>query len=186
VGSDHGLCCEDEITAGKPGLVRERQARTTQMAWYFWLRHRSVPWVWVPTIQGWQIADYRQHARAMKPLIHTMQAYYARSTIFRVGIGTLCRRASVAMIHEVVRAVRRELPGIPLHLWGVKLGALQSRRGLPAAVVSVDSASWNSRFGRQIEEYKRSGLSQRKFAFTVALPRYLAKVERALRSGKRI
>jgi hypothetical protein len=73
----------------------------------------------------------------MRPLIDRMQAYYARSTIFRVGIGTLCRRASTAMIHEVVRAVCRELPGIPLHLWGVKLGALQSRRGLPAAVVSV-------------------------------------------------
>jgi hypothetical protein len=28
-------CCKDEITAGKPGLVRQRQARTTQMAWYF-------------------------------------------------------------------------------------------------------------------------------------------------------
>jgi hypothetical protein len=87
-------CCEDEITAGKPGLVRERQARTTQMAWYFWQRYRLVPWVWVPTIQGWLPDDYQQHARAMKPLIHTMQAFYARTTTFRVGIGTLCRRAS--------------------------------------------------------------------------------------------
>jgi hypothetical protein len=177
-------CCEDEITAGKPGLVRERQARTTQMAW-FWQRHRSVPWVWVPPIQGWLPADYQQHARAMKPLIHTMQVFYARTNAFRVGIGTLCRRASTAMIHEVVQAVQQELPGIPLHLWGIKLGALQSPAGLPAAVVSVDSARWNSRFGRQLEEYKRSGLSQRKFAFTVALPRYLAKVKRALRSRGR-
>jgi hypothetical protein len=50
-------CCEDEITAGKPGLVRQRQERTTQMAWYFWQRYRFVPWVWVPSIQGWQIAN---------------------------------------------------------------------------------------------------------------------------------
>src|SRR3954463_9031865 len=55
-------CCEDEITAGQPGLVRERQRRTTVKAQYFWHWHRRVPWAWVPTIQGWQVDDYVAHA----------------------------------------------------------------------------------------------------------------------------
>ena len=45
-------CCEDEITAGKPGVVRERQHKTTEMAWHFWTTYQE-SWCWVPTIQGW-------------------------------------------------------------------------------------------------------------------------------------
>jgi len=54
-------CCENEITSGKPGLVRERQQKTTDMAYLFWRQFHDCPWAWVPTIQGWEIEDYRKH-----------------------------------------------------------------------------------------------------------------------------
>src|SRR5260221_2830645 len=125
------FCCEDEITGGKPGIVRERQMKTTVMADFFWEHTKEAPWCWVPTVQGWTVEDYQCHAREMKPLIEEMAAYYGYDRFFRVGIGTLCRRASVDMIHQVVRAVNEILPGVPLHLWGVKLGLLQSPPPLP-------------------------------------------------------
>ncbi|SRR5579884_758114 len=173
-------CCEDEITAGAPGIVRKRQYLTTEMAHTFWTLFRYASWVWVPTIQGWEVADYVRHAREMRPLIEEMQAFYGPLSAFRVGIGTLCRRASVAMIHEVVNAVSRELPGVPLHLWGIKLGALQAPVALPECVKSVDSAAWNGLFRTGRNEWKSSGLPQRRWIFDVALPRYQAKVEQAL------
>ena len=179
-------CCEDEITSGKAGIVRERQLRTTDMAYHFWNAYQDRPWVWVPTIQGWHVEDYQCHASELHPLIEKMQAYYGDDSNFRVGIGTLCRRASVQMIHDVVSAVSAELPGVPLHLWGVKLGLLQSPLALPEQVVSVDSAAWNGMFRTGRERWKQSGLSQRRYCLEVALPSYLAKVEEALSEPKQI
>jgi hypothetical protein len=46
--------------------------------------------------------------------------------------------------------------------------------------VSSDSAAWNGRFGKGIEAYRQSSLTQREYAYKVALPAYLAKVEAAL------
>jgi hypothetical protein len=175
-------CCEDEITAGKPGIVLERQQRTTEMAYRFWTDYRSASWSWVPTVQGWNVEDYVRHARDLKSLIDEMRRA-DRYQMFRVGIGTLCARASANMVQRVVRAVVDELPGVPLHLWGVKLSVLQSSYSLPQ-VVSVDSGAWNGLFGRGRTEWKESGLKQAEYEFNVALPRYLNKVEAALMKPK--
>lgn len=180
------FCCEDEITAGRPGLVRQRQERTTEMAWLFWQEYKKVPWAWVPTIQGWEIEDYCWHARQLRPLIEDMRLYYKNNPFWRVGIGTLCRRVSVSLILEIVTSIARELPGIPLHLWGVKLAVLQSPIALPQTVVSVDSAAWNGFFGRNIENRRHSKLSQREYAYLVSLPRYLQKVKAATCAPKQL
>lgn len=179
------FCCEDEITNGTPGVVRERQQKTTEMAWRFWTTYQE-NWPWVPTIQGWTIEDYQCHANELKPLISEMQHVYQGDERWRVGIGTLCRRASVAMIHDVVRAVSEVLPGVPLHLWGIKLGALQSPLAMPEQVVSVDSAAWNGLFGSDREEWKASGLPQRQWSWQVSYPRYAAKVAAALSQPKQL
>lgn len=178
-------CCEDEITNGKPGVVRERQHKTTEMAWHFWREYQE-PWPWVPTIQGWHVADNQQHAAELRPLISKMSLAYQDDNRWRVGIGTLCRRASVAMIHDVVRAVSEILPGVPLHLWGIKLSALQSPLAMPEQVVSVDSAAWNGLFGTDREEWRRSGLTQRAWSWQVSYPRYAAKVAAALSEPKQL
>ncbi len=176
-------CCEPE-TAATAGIVALRQAWTTRMAWHFWRRYRAVPWVWVPTVQGWHLADYVRHARDLAPLAAEMAAAYGPGSPFRVGIGTLCRRASAAQIRAIVQAVAAELPGVGFHLWGVKLSVLQDRAALPEAVVSVDSAAWNGLFGTDREAWRASGLSQRQWAYTVALPAYQRKVARALTQPK--
>lgn len=177
-------CCEPEIVAGVG--VRDRQNRTTDMAHLFWDTYQDAPWVWSPTVQGWDVEDYVRHAYELRPLITEMQSEYSIDSAFRVGIGTLCRRASVSMIHQVASAVSEVLPGVPLHLWGVKLELLKSSNALPDAVVSVDSAAWNGLFMKGRDLYHRSGLSQREYCYQIALPSYLAKVEAALAKPKQI
>jgi len=184
-------CCEPEITGQNDGVVRDRQRRTTEMAHLFWREYKREPWCWVPTIQGWDIGDYVRHARELAPLIAEMAEYYGSGSEFRVGVGTLCRRASVAMIRAVAASVAAELPGIPLHLWGIKLGALRSPAALPSAVVSVDSAAWDGMAGSrdryEYEAYRDAGQgSQAQFALQVGLPRYLAKVGAALDETKQL
>jgi hypothetical protein len=182
-------CCENEITEGKPGIVRFRQDRTTQMAYHFWRNYRFAPWAWIPTIQGWNVADYTEHAADLRPLVFEMKAFYEAmgNPHFRVGIGTLCNRADNAMILKVVHAVRNELPGINFHLWGVKLKALQSRTALPN-VTSVDSAAWaytiNASRYRRLAAQLALGMTQREYDHKIMLPDYRAKVEDALNQTK--
>jgi hypothetical protein len=178
-------CCEPEVAGGE-GVVLSRQDRTTEMAWRFWLTYRDEPWVWVPTVQGWEVEDYRRHARDLQPLVRAMQAHYGEGSAFRVGIGTLCRRASEGMIRDVVAAVRDVLPGVGLHLWGVKLGLLKSAGGTPPGVVSVDSAAWNGLIKSDKERLgylQRTG-TQREYAYGVALPDYLGRLADALASPR--
>lgn len=179
-------CCENEITSGKRGIVVQRQWRTTEMARHFWREYKRVPWVWVPTVQGWEVEDYRRHARELRRLVDEMADYYDSGSSFRVGIGTLCRRASAEMIRRVAFTVAEELPGVPLHLWGIKLGALRDPIALPPAVRSVDSAAWKGLMFSDRTAYKASGLTQRRYSYTVALPAYRAKVERALSQPKQL
>jgi len=179
-------CCENEITSGNAGIVRDRQKRTTELANLFWDKYRHVPWAWVPTVQGWEVEDYIRHAYELKPLINQMVTDLHPQ--FRVGIGTLCHRASADMVRHVTQAVAEVLPNIPLHLWGVKLSVLQSRYELPQ-VISVDSAAWDQagmwRDGlRTLEDQRARGMTQKEYAHKVALPRYLNKVSTALASPK--
>ena len=178
-------CCEDEITSGNAGIVQQRQERTTALARSFWEYENDRSWVWVPTVQGWHVEDYQRHARALRPLVLDMwHAYTARGQgdVFRVGIGTLCRRASTAQIRAIVRAVSAELPGVGFHLWGIKLGALADGIALPSQVKSVDSAAWKGLYSGR--ERQQAGMKQRVYAWVVELPAYRAKVERALNSPK--
>ena len=98
--------------------------------------------------------------------------------------------ASPRLIREIAGVVAEVLPGIPLHLWGVKVSTLKNTVALPAQVVSVDSAAWNGRFGRDIgrarAEQERLQLSQRDHAVRVALPRYIKRVEQALAAPKQL
>jgi hypothetical protein len=178
-------CCEPAIAADREA-VRARQDRTTFEAHETWEWSRSVSWCWVPTIQGWIVDDYRRHAADLAPLVGEMMTHYGAGSAFRVGIGTLCRRADAAMIRSVVGAVAAELPGVPLHLWGVKLAALSSGDALPEQVASVDSAAWNGLFGTGRTKYHDSGMTQREYIHKVALPSYLERFDAALSGPKQM
>jgi hypothetical protein len=201
-------CCEQEITGTNEGVVRERQVWTDEMAQRFIDEHGDVPWAWVPTLQGWTVEDYLQAADDMEPLIRMLQSYYyerpgylyettdepdpielervERNVLdFRVGIGTLCARKDTAEVIAIVEALTARFPGVRFHLWGVKLAALASwPGGLPAQVVSTDSAAWNGRFGSDITEINaeqaRLGQSQREHGYRVRLPRYVDRFRAAV------
>lgn len=179
-------CCENEITSGKPGIVRERQRKTTEMLKYFWMNYQAAPWTWIPTVQGWEVEDYQRHARELKPLIELMADDYGPDSFFRVGIGTLCRRASARMIREVVNAVAAELPDCYFHLWGVKLDFLKSAVALPPQVLSADSAAWNGDFGSDRGWWKGRGQSRSKQRYEIALPLYDKKLKAALAEPKQM
>lgn len=166
-------------------VVHKYQAKTTAMAWLFWHNFRQTNIVWVPTVQGWLPADYRRHARELRPLIAQMASHYGPASMWRVGIGTLCQR-SAETIRQVCAAVAEELPGVPLHAWGVSLRTFRSPMMLPPQVISFDSSSWNYLYGRSVERWRASGLSQRQWTITIALPRYLNAVEQGVASPKQL
>jgi hypothetical protein len=201
-------CCEQEITGANDGVVRQRQVWTYAMAERFVEEYGDVPWAWVPTLQGWTVEDYLRAADDLEPLIRTLQSFYAerpgglychtdepdpelveryeRNMLdFRVGIGTLCARKDISQVVDIVEALVERFPGVSFHLWGVKLQALRDwPGGLPGAVVSVDSAAWNGRFGSDItslnDERARRSMTQREFGYRVQLPRYVAKFREAV------
>lgn len=192
-------CCEDEITSGRTGVVRERQQKTTGMAWRFWDDYRTTPWPWVPTVQGWKLQDYARHARDLKPLVTEMQSYYdardGEQNAFRVGIGTLCRRTKVQEIAAIVMTVAQELPQVKcFHLWGVKKTLWSSGIAFPFDT-SSDSASWNMQayYGDFNPEWKRwkeeqaiLGLqeSNRSHRYKILIPQTQQEIEQSQRQIK--
>lgn len=183
-------CCEDELTSGNAGIVRDRQTKTTEMAWHFWDKYKKMPWAWVPTIQGWHIDDYLRHAEELLPLARRMRAYYTRqgNPHFRLGIGTLCRRGSVQPIQKIINAVACLLGDYPLHLWGTKLTLLKSDVAMPRQIVSMDSAAWNSMFPRHITMYRKEWqamkIPKQRYLYEVQLPRYASKITAAMSRSK--
>jgi len=175
-------CCEPELQQ----ITRERQDKTTANVWLAWERYRNVPWAWVPTLQGWRPDDYHQHACELKPLIEAMQAQYAGSSSWRVGVGTLCRRNDVTVIQAILDAIRDVLPDVPLHLWGIKLDALSSIA--LKQVISSDSAVWHGLLYRSREvraEARAAGMSTRTYTVSVNLPHYTRKVYAAVAESVR-
>jgi len=177
-------CCEPELAV----VTRERQDRTTDNARQAWEQFRQLPFAWVPTIQGWLPEDYQRHAYELKPLIEDMAAYYATNPHWRVGVGTLCRRNDATMVQAILNAIREVLPGVPLHVWGIKLDALRSIN--LAQVVSTDSAAWHGHFHQEREAIRQQaaaqGISMRRYAVEVNLPRYLAKVHAAVAESRQV
>jgi hypothetical protein len=176
-------CCEPELKV----VTRERQDRTTANAWQAWDTYKEVNVVWTPTIQGLEPSDYQRHANELAPLIAEMQHYYiqrGQKDLFRVGIGTLCRRANAMTIWAIVQAVRTALPDVQqFHMWGVKLAAI-SALDMPNldGDFSSDSAAWSDQMYNSValrEEAKAAGMSQRQYSIMVKLPAYMAKITEA-------
>lgn len=177
------FCCENEITTGNTGIVRQRQNDTTRLATWLWTKHKNATWVWVPTVQGWTLEEYVWHAKALSPLIREMQQFYSqqgRADVFRVGIGTLCARASADFIVSVVQVLADTLPGVQFHLWGVKLQTFKVLKSLSSVIASTDSAAWNGMIKSGRNLWKDTPYSQTEWCFKVALPAYEEKIRKAL------
>jgi len=103
-----------------------------------------------------------------------------------LGVGGRRRAWCARRPHDVVRAGAAALPGVPLHLWGVKLTAISARVGLPAAVTSVDSAAWSWVGDGTTAHRGRCVPDSDEWRTTVALPRALAKIEVGLARPKQL
>lgn len=193
--------------------VRRRQVATTNTAVDVLSEYLNAAWCWCPVLQGQHVDDYLRHAIDIAAWAYDLRDVYAsrgQADAFRVCVGSLCRRNSVAEIRTIVRDLAQVLRGLPLHLFGVKLDVIQQTGYLPDAVVSIDSAAWTGRFAHQIDvsvdEQRRTcaacriveparwntaparcsrcggplGVTQREYGVLIALPRYRARLERAL------
>lgn len=190
-------CCEDEITSGNHGVVRERQQKTTGMAYRFWDDYKDRPYALVPTVQGWTVQDYVRHANELKPLILEMQSFYAGqgNNEFRVGIGTLCRRTSIRQVIAIVMAVAGVLPEVQcFHLWGVKTTLWKAPIAFPFNV-SSDSASWNMKayYTQREPEWKRwvneqallgNTESNRSHRYKILIPQTQREIDKAMSQPK--
>ena len=63
-------------------------------------------------------------------------------------------RGGALMFRSAVGAIAHELPGVGLHLWGVKLSTFKEPIALHEQVISFDSAAWNGLFGADREEWR--------------------------------
>jgi hypothetical protein len=171
--------------------VRRRQQWSTEKAWECWDFYRTVPWAWVPTITGYYLEEYLQHACDLEHLIIKMSRYYhdpgrwdeeeidaGYGSAFRVGIGSLCGRATPVFLVELLKMLRDSII-TPFHLWGIKLGTLQKGIELPG-VISCDTSAWNGLFGKEHEEQKDSGKTETEYSWQVSMPDYQQKVAAAL------
>ena len=122
--------CEPGVRQ-KTGLtVREHQKLTLEN--YLFLVEEW-PWLpWIPVLQGWEPGEHLEHA-----------AMYADAGVdlascHRVGIGSVCRRAHLPEIVEVIEQFADA--GLKLHGFGVKKTALPVIGHLLA---SADSMAWS-------------------------------------------
>jgi hypothetical protein len=169
------------------GPVKEYQEYTTDMASYFFQNYKEAAWAFVPTIQGKTVADFTHHARQLAPVINEMRRYYAASgnNDFRVGIGSLVRRPAPE-VQTIVSNMAAELPGIPFHLWGVKLKILKDRIALNRQVISIDSSVWFDRWSCGNERWRQSGMKKDEFAAKISLFEYMEKIDASLNTDKQL
>lgn len=192
------LCCVDLETKGNPGasIVKERQEFAKEQAEMLFFTACDVSWAWVPTIQGFTPDEYYTHACMMENLIQQIWCYYQemaelhmdtdeeemmleRAANFRVGIGSLVGRKP-DVVREIILTVQSVLgKHVSLHCWGLKkayLDACQQIRG----VVSYDSGAYNNRFGRDLEKQKGLQVTQSRFLWETAQPKYAKGIDKMI------
>lgn len=121
--------CEPNILPDMPVLERiEKTIKNTKA-----LCTAPFPGL-LPVIQGWLIEDY----------LYCIERMEKESLIMPVmGIGSICRRGSQRNIVAIVSEIKRQLPKVKLHAFGVKISALNYNNGeLLNYLDSLDTAAW--------------------------------------------
>jgi hypothetical protein len=99
--------------------IRRAQEQTTQAIVHVLESLLDVPWAWAPVLQGRTVDDYLRHAVDLADIIYELAPVHNRRGIpFRVGVGSICRRAQVDDVRHIIAAVATVLPNVPLHLLG--------------------------------------------------------------------
>lgn len=101
-------------------------------------------------VQGWELRDYLQNLDMIKENGLMTE---------RLGIGSICRRGQNMQISEIVRTVKRNVPGwVKLHGFGIKISVLKNTNSL-YHLYSADSQAWGyeRRYGEWLKgNYKNT------------------------------
>lgn len=127
--------CEPFMLA-KTGLtVAEHQQRTVEnfvRLQELWGDRNTSPFM--PVLQGWERDDY----------LRCMDMYANAGVDFMqfpvIGLGSVCRRQATGEIGEIVAALRKVDPALPLHGFGVKKRGLVSYGHM---LETADSMAWS-------------------------------------------
>lgn len=122
--------CEPSVLARTGLTVAEHQRRTVEN--YLTLRTLDADLPFVPVLQGWTHDDYLRHADAYD------QAGIDLAAVDLVGMGTFCRRGTLAVVGDLVTELHAA--GLRMHGFGLKRDGI-SRYGW--ALASADSLAWS-------------------------------------------
>jgi hypothetical protein len=89
-------------------------------------------------IQGWDVNDYLEH-------IDDYKSYGLIEE--HMGIGSICRRTEIENIADIIKCIKKELPNVKLHGFGIKLHTFKTHPELIKMLYSADSMAW-SFYGR--------------------------------------
>lgn len=128
--------CEPAARARTGLTVYEHQQQTLDNYLYLVEEFPMVPWI--PVLQGWHAWQYEQHAAMYE------QAGVALADCHRVGLGSVCRRASDVDIAELVTRLAGR--GLRLHGFGVSINGL---RRVGHLLASSDSQAWSATARRE-------------------------------------
>ena len=124
--------CEPVATAATGLSVREHQRRTVDN--YLDLLTIAPDLPWIPVLQGWAPADYRQHVEDYAA------AGVDLACLHTVGVGSVCRRQGTSDALGILTTIAAAAPGIQMHGFGFKRAGIAQAWGL---LRSADSLAWS-------------------------------------------
>lgn len=136
--------CEPDMLARTGLSVREHQERTVQN--YLNLRSRAPHLPFVPTLQGYTLAEYQHCAELYQ------SAGVDLESLALVAIGSVCRRQQTQGGREVVQHFSRR--GLRLHAFGLKVDGVAEVAYLLA---SSDSMAWSDQARWHAFRAKKTG-----------------------------
>ncbi len=102
---------------------------------------------WLPVIQGFTESEYLDCISRLES-IHAIRGW--------MGVGTLCARKDLRATRRILQVIRRALPEVRLHGFGVDLRLLKDRE-IRWLLFSADSQAWHfmsrplaNRYGRTL------------------------------------
>lgn len=143
------LPCEDDALAATGMTIEQHQKITVENFLYLtseWSFPRLFPWI--PVLQGWEPEDYERHEQMY------LDAGVELADCRRVGIGSICTRAHLPEIVDVIERLAGR--GYALHGFGLKITALPVVGHL---LRSADSMAW-SKAARHATEDTRTAECQ--------------------------
>jgi len=122
--------CEPQVLTKTGRSVEIHQRLTVEN--YLELRHQAPELPIIPVLQGWHPDDYLRHVERYQNVGIDLFAEPL------VGIGTLCRRASLRPVQDLIERLHAD--GLSIHAFGVKQDGLPS---IGDDLTSADSLAWS-------------------------------------------